>query len=198
MTNDAKDALLPDKEPNCAGQLDYELETAEFEAWFSDRYKAEIAENKEMVKRFGAAYDTISMLLKKKREDWNEIRAATAKLGLTANQRYRLDRTEYCLERTQKLEDELRAASDREKKLVEALRMAVTAIKSSVVHVTGDGVWITTRVRGHAMFGLTEGHYLPEYIESFKEVARLNDVALDTASALLTAYDDKDKGGKDA
>ena len=76
--------------------------------------------------------------------------------------------------------------------------MAVTAIKSSVVHVTGDGVWITTRVSGHAMFGLTEGHYLPEYIESFKEVARLNDVALDTASALLTAYDDKDKGGKDA
>jgi hypothetical protein len=60
--------------------------------------------------------------------------------------------------------------------MLEALKLAKEAIERTPFYVNGESVWINSRTKGSAMWGLQDA--IPETIESFKLSIELDDKAL--------------------
>lgn len=74
------------------------------------------------------------------------------------------------------------------KTVKEALKLNIEALEKTVVYSTGDGVWVNSRIKGSAMWGLQGDYENSEEIrESFAESARLNAAALKASKEALKA-----------
>jgi len=66
-----------------------------------------------------------------------------------------------------------------------ALNDAKAALERTVVHAHKDNVWINSRVKGSAMWHLQDPN--PDFVESFRGSARLNDIATRSVNDALAA-----------
>lgn len=89
--------------------------------------------------------------------------------------------------------DEMEEKLERLTPVVGALRKANQALDKLPINVHGNEVWINSRVKGSAMFGLQDAS--KEFKESFRLMAELRKEAMDEARQVLARLK-SEKGSK--